>query len=87
MPNGKGAVGAATIPALAGNPKLASRSYPIYIVLNGYGAMPWFNGVMTDAQIAAVVNYVRTNFGNTYTDPVHPADVAALRGPAPVVEP
>jgi mono/diheme cytochrome c family protein len=86
MADGKGAAGAATIPALAGNKKLASSGYPVYVVLNGLGAMPWFNGVLTDAQIAGVVNYIRTDFGNHYTDPVSAADVAGSQGPAPQVE-
>lgn len=86
MANARGAVGAAAIPALAGNPKLKNGGYPVYIVLNGYGAMPWFSNELTDTQIASVVNYVRTNFGNTYTDAVKPEDVAAVRGPAPTME-
>jgi mono/diheme cytochrome c family protein len=86
MPGGRGAVGAAAFPALAGNTKLASSGYPVYVVLNGLGGMPWFNGSLSDAQIASVVNYIRTNFGNHYTDPVGVADVDAVRGPAPTVE-
>ena len=61
---GRGAVGAGYFPALAGNKKLAEAGYPVGMVLNGNGGMPWFNGQLTDAQIADVVNYVRTHFGN-----------------------
>ncbi len=86
QPGGRGAVGAGAFPALAGNPKLAAAGYPISMVLNGNGGMPWFNGQLSDTQIADVVNYVRTHFGNAYTDAVTPADVAAARGPVPVVE-
>ena len=86
MPGGRGAVGAAAFPALAGNTKLAGSGYPVYVVLNGLGGMPWFNGTLSDAQVAGVVNYIRTNFGNHYTDPVSVADVAAVRGPVPTVE-
>ena len=86
MANAKGGVGAAVIPALAGNAKLKSSGYPIYIVLNGHGAMPWLSGTLNDAQIASVVSYVRSHFGNGYTDAVKPEDVAAVRGPEPVVE-
>lgn len=86
MANAKGAAGAAIIPALADNPKLRSSGYPVYVVLNGYGGMPWFSGMMTDTQIASVVNYVRTNFGNHYADAIKPADVAAVRGPNPTLE-
>ncbi len=84
--NAKGATGAATIPALAGNPKLANAGYPIYVVLNGKGGMPWLGTMLNDTQVASVVGYVRTHFGNHYTDPVTPQDVAALRGPAPTSE-
>jgi mono/diheme cytochrome c family protein len=34
---------------------------------------------LDDQQIADVVNYVRTHFGNKYRDKVKPADVKALR--------
>ncbi|MBB2164425.1 cytochrome c [Gluconacetobacter sp. 1b LMG 1731] len=78
MPDAKGAEGAgARFPALAGNAKLASADYPVYVVLNGFGGMPWFSGMLTDQQVADVVNYIRTHFGNHYTDMVKPADVAA----------
>lgn len=86
MANAKGAVGAGYIPALAGNPKLKSAGYPIYVVLNGYGGMPWLGTMLNDAQVASVVNYVRSNFGNSYTDMSKPEDVAAVRGAAPTME-
>ena len=85
--NAKGAWGAgAGFPALANNPKLENAGYPISMVENGHGGMPWFNGMLTDAQVAAVLNYVRTHFGNAYKDPITPADVAASHGPAPITE-
>jgi len=34
---------------------------------------------MNDAQVAAVVNYVRTHFGNGYVDLVKVEDVKAVR--------
>jgi mono/diheme cytochrome c family protein len=86
MPGGVGAVGAGRFPALAHNAKLATAGYPISMVLNGNGGMPWFNGALSDSQIADVVNYVRTHFGNNYTDMVTAADVAAVRGPVPTLE-
>jgi mono/diheme cytochrome c family protein len=86
MPGGRGAVGAAAFPKLADNPKLAVSGYPVSMVLNGNGGMPWFNGTLSNEQIAAVVNYVRTHFGNHYSDAVSPADVAAVRGPTPIME-
>ena len=86
MPGAIGAVGAARIPALAGNKRLAAAGYPVAMVLRGNGGMPWFNGTLNDDQIAAVVNYVRTHFGNDYKDPVTPAYVASVKGPVPVTE-
>ena len=80
MADGKGGSGAATIPALAGNPRLAAPAYPITMVLKGRGAMPWFNDVLSPAQIAGVVTYVRTNFGNSYPKPVTEADVVKFAG-------
>jgi mono/diheme cytochrome c family protein len=35
--------------------------------------------MMNDGQIAAVVNYMRTHFGNDYQDVVTAADVQAAR--------
>ena len=86
MANAKGGVGAGMIPALAGNPKLKASGYPVYMVLNGNGGMPWFSSMLSDTQVASVVNYVRTNFGNSYNDAVKPEDVAAVRGPNPTME-
>jgi mono/diheme cytochrome c family protein len=78
MANGMGGVGAAAIPALAKNPRLAAASYPILIVLKGRGAMPWFDDMLSPAQVAAVVGYVRTNFGNAYPKPVTAEEVSKL---------
>lgn len=81
MPNGKGAVGAGAYPALAGDKNLESAGYPIYLVLNGQKAMPGFGGFLDDDQVAAVVNYVRSNFGNSFTDKVSGDDVKSNRQP------
>lgn len=84
MADAKGGSGAGMIPALASNPRLAGAAYPITMVLRGRGAMPWFNDTLTPAQIAEVVGYIRTHFGNSYTAPVTAADVARLEPtPAP----
>lgn len=79
MPDGKGAQGAGAYPALAANPNLEAGAYPVTLVVNGNRAMPGFGGVLDDAQVAAVVNYVRTHFGNRYEDPVQPAEVHDAR--------
>lgn len=86
MANGEGATGAATIPSLAGNPRLAAAAYPIVMVTRGRGAMPWFTDTLNPAQIAAVITYVRTHFGNDYAAPVAAADVARLAGHVPTPE-
>lgn len=79
MPDAKGAVGAGAYPALAKNENLETAAYPIGIVLKGQKAMPFFALQLNDQQIADVVNYVRTHFGNKYKDKVKPEDVKALR--------
>jgi len=79
MANGQGAAGAGRYPALAKNPKLEAAGYPVTMVLRGFNGMPTFAERLTDAQIAQVVNYVRTHFGNNYADAVKPEDVKALR--------
>ena len=83
MADGQGAQGAGRYPALADNPRLAAPGYPIYVVLNGQGAMPWFNGMLKDEEIANVVTHIRTHFGNAYTEPVKVEDVTGMRGPVP----
>lgn len=79
MADGKGATGAATYPALGGNKLVASGAYVAMRVLDGHKAMPPFGPNLSDAQVAAVVDYVRTHFGNAYKDPMTPATVKALR--------
>jgi mono/diheme cytochrome c family protein len=79
MPNGTGATGAASYPALTKDPRLAAKAFPVVRVLNGSKAMPPFKGMLSDEQVAAVVSYVRTHFGNTYKDKVSADDVKALR--------
>jgi mono/diheme cytochrome c family protein len=79
MPGGVGAAGAGVYPALAGNPKLAAAGYPLALVIRGRNGMPPFGDLLTDSQVAAVVNYVRTNFGNHFADDVTAADARASR--------
>jgi mono/diheme cytochrome c family protein len=79
MADAKGAVGAGFYPTLAGNPKLASASYPALVVLKGRHGMPPFGGYLSDAQVAEVVNYVRSHFGNHYEDALTQPEVAKLR--------
>ena len=79
MPDATGASGAGSYPSLAGNKNLESGSYPIYLVVNGRRGMPAFGDMMTDGQVAAVVNYLRTHFGNNYQDAVTTKDVQDAR--------
>lgn len=66
MPEGQGAVGAGMYPALANNDMLAQPGYPIYLILEGQKAMPPFGGMLDDQQVADVVNYIRSSFGNDF---------------------
>ena len=79
MPDGRGAVGAGFYPALAKNEKLASSGYPVMVLMKGLNGMPPLGNMMTDSQVAEVVNYVRINFGNKYRDSLKPAEVSPLR--------
>lgn len=92
MPEGRGATGAGNYPALAGNPNTASATYLAITILRGRRNMPAFasdrsqelfigQSWMDDEQVAAVVNYLRTNLGNDYPEPISAAEVAALRAP------
>ena len=78
MAEGQGSHGAGAYPALAANPKLGAKVYPVYMVSSGQGGMPGFQKYMDDQQIASVVNYVRTHFGNHYADTVTVEDVQAV---------
>jgi mono/diheme cytochrome c family protein len=79
MPDAKGAIGAGAYPALADNPRLKAAIYPVVVVLHGQRAMPSFGDSLNDEQIANVINYVRTHFGNHYKDQVTPQTVKAQR--------
>ena len=94
QPDGRGKAG--DFPPLAGNPDLfLSRDFPALVVLNGIAgpievegnsidsAMPSF-GFLSDAEIAAVIRYVRGAWGNDRLEPkdlkqLTAGDVAELR--------
>ena len=89
MPDAGGAVGAGRYPSLAKDPTLASKQYMALTLLRGRRNMPAFGAKhaigfggppasLTEEQIAAVVNYVRSHFGNRYKDKITAAEVAAL---------
>jgi mono/diheme cytochrome c family protein len=79
MSDGKGAVGAGSYPSLVGDKNLHAGGYPVTVVVKGQRAMPPFGAMMSDDQIAAVVNYLRTHFGNNYQDAVTAEDVKDVR--------
>lgn len=79
MPDGHGATGAAAYPSLSNDSHLAAGDYPVYVVVRGQKAMPPVGAMMSDDQVAAVVNYLRTHFDNHYTDAVTAEDVKRIR--------
>jgi mono/diheme cytochrome c family protein len=79
MPDGKGAVGAGSYPSLAKDSNLEAGGYPVTVIVRGQRAMPAVGAMMSDAQVAAVVNYVRSHFGNQYQDAVTADDVKLAR--------
>ena len=97
MAQAQGAVGAGHYPKLAGDPALVSWQYVALTVLNGKNGMPAFGlpadrlsfGAvhMSDAQVADVVNYVRTHFGNKWKTTVTADQVAALPHPVGTATP
>ena len=83
QPDAKGAVGAGAYPPLADDGKLVSSAFMLSVLLRGLDGMPPLGEMMSDAQVADVVNYVRTHFGNMYPNSVSAADVAAARKAPP----
>ena len=79
MSDGKGAVGAGHYPSLVRNETLKAIGFPVSLILRGHKAMPPFGRMLSDDQVAAVVNYIRTHFGNDYTDAVTAQDVKDAR--------
>jgi mono/diheme cytochrome c family protein len=88
----RGAVGAGRYPALAGDPALVAWEYVAVTVLLGRHAMPAFGKPtdptfvfgevhLSDAEIAEVVNYVRSHFGNHYRERTTAEKIAALPHP------
>lgn len=79
MEDGQGAHGAGDYPSFAGNERLGAPGYPINIVLNGFHGMPPFGDKLNNEQIAGVVNYLRTHFGNQFDGDTTADDVANIR--------
>jgi mono/diheme cytochrome c family protein len=94
MPDARGASGAGRYPALAGDPALASADFVAITLLQGRRNMPAFRAgpdadlffappPLNDEQIAAVVNYVRSHFGNHFKGTISAPRVKALRESLP----
>jgi len=92
MPDGQGASGAGHYPSLAANQNLATWQYVAITVLGGRNGMPPFGLPasqveetrtvhLSDDQIADVVNYVRSHFGNGYEKTVTGSQIATLPHP------
>jgi len=79
MPDGHGATGAGAYPSLSKDSNLEAGGYPVHVVVRGQKAMPPVGSMMSDDQVAAVVNYLRTHFGNQYNDAVTADDVRRIR--------
>ncbi len=79
MADGRGARGAGTYPALAGNARVGVAPYLVVTILRGRNGMPAIGAMVDDEQVAAAARYVRTNLGNAFVEPVSVADVKALR--------
>jgi mono/diheme cytochrome c family protein len=78
QPGGAGIEG--QFPALAGNPfvTLDDPTAVISTVLRGRGGMPTFASSYSDEQIAAILTYIRTSWGNN-ASPVTAEQVATVR--------
>lgn len=77
---GKGIKGA--FPTLVASPLVNGPSGPLVTtVLNGRAGMPAFKDDINDADLAAIMTYVRTSWGNK-AKPVTTAEIAAIRAKA-----
>ncbi len=75
---GQGVPGA--FPALAGDAFVQGDPKAVaHVLLNGRGGMPNFREDLTNEQIAAVLSYVRSAWGN-HAPPLDAATVAAAQG-------
>jgi mono/diheme cytochrome c family protein len=92
MVQAQGATGAGKYPSLASNPALKSADYVAVTVLLGHRAMPAFGKPVdpsfnfgevhiSDADIAEVVNFVRSHFGNQYSDKITAAKIETMPHP------
>ncbi len=77
QPNGKGA---GSFPALDGSKNVLGPKEAQYnIMINGKGAMPKWAGVISDADIAAVMTYTRNAWGNKTGEIIQTQDFVSAR--------
>ena len=76
--HGERGEGGARTPRIAGNGFTFAPGNVVYQILEGGGPMPPFAARLSDAEIAAIVNFVRTEL-NPYADLVTAAFVRGLR--------
>ena len=77
QPTGKGIPGA--FPALAGSKFVQGKGAEVAsVLLKGRGGMPDFSDSLSDRDIATVLTFVRSNWGNK-ADGLSEADIGALR--------
>lgn len=77
QPTGKGIPGA--FPALAGSKFVQGKGTDVAsVLLKGRGGMPDFSESLSDRDIATVLTFVRSNWGNK-ADGLSEAEVSALR--------
>ncbi|MBV6321554.1 c-type cytochrome [Duganella violaceipulchra] len=75
--SGKGIPGA--FPALAGNKFVQGKGADVAtVLLKGRGGMPDFSDSLSDQEIAAILSFVRSNWGNQAA-PLSEPEVLALR--------
>lgn len=79
MEDGQGASGAGDYPSFVGDKRLRTPYYAIDVILNGFRGMPSFGDMLSNEQIADVVNHLRTSFGNQLDDNASAEDVARVR--------
>lgn len=76
--HGERGEGGARTPRIAGNGFTFAPGNVVYQILEGGGPMPPFAARLTDAEIAAIANFVRTEL-NPYADLVTAEFVRGLR--------
>jgi cytochrome c oxidase subunit 2 len=78
QPNGKGA---GAFPPLDGSKVVnGPKEGQFTIVLNGKNAMPKWGGVLSDADIAAVITYTRNSWGNKTGEVIQTQEIITAHG-------